>query len=201
MPHGPLWGGGRTTVAMSTPPTEPELLVRSTARSADGSWRCSWRCSCSDWSPWPLEQAANDNPTEPSLVGPTTTAVAAPTAVPTTVALVTPVVSAPSNPARATGPAMTTATGADNREDKEPKDEPVRRFLRNNGLSITLVSAFLITWLAGQSTSGQRVYNAELEQNGEEPYRPARISGLHTSAKRRPRPGSRSSCRWRSMSC
>ncbi len=50
----------------------------------------------------------------------------------------------------------------------------MRRVLRNNGLSITLVSAFLITWLAGQSTSGQRVYNAELVQNGEQP-----ISFLH----------------------
>ena len=50
----------------------------------------------------------------------------------------------------------------------------MRRFLRNNGLSITLVSSFLVIWLGGQTTSGQRVYNAELQQNGESP-----ISFLH----------------------
>ena len=50
----------------------------------------------------------------------------------------------------------------------------MRRFLRNNGLSITLVSSFLVIWLAGQTTSGHRVYNAELQQNGESP-----ISFLH----------------------
>jgi hypothetical protein len=40
----------------------------------------------------------------------------------------------------------------------------MRRFLRNNGLSIVLIAAFLLIWLIGQTISGMRTYNAELRQ-------------------------------------
>ncbi len=43
----------------------------------------------------------------------------------------------------------------------------MRRLLRDNGLSITLVSVFLLIWLAGQTTTGLRTYNAERRQDGE----------------------------------
>jgi hypothetical protein len=43
----------------------------------------------------------------------------------------------------------------------------VRRFIRNSGLSIALVSAFLLIWLVGQTTAGMRAYNAERRQAGE----------------------------------
>jgi hypothetical protein len=42
--------------------------------------------------------------------------------------------------------------------------ERVRRFWKNNSLSIVVVSAFLIIWLAGQTATGMRTYNAELRQ-------------------------------------
>jgi hypothetical protein len=41
-----------------------------------------------------------------------------------------------------------------------------RRFIRDNALGITLVVAFLVIWMAGQSTAGLRVYNAERAQDG-----------------------------------
>jgi hypothetical protein len=43
----------------------------------------------------------------------------------------------------------------------------VRRFLRNNGLSVALVGAFLLIWLVGQTTTGLRTYNAERRQDGD----------------------------------
>ena len=43
----------------------------------------------------------------------------------------------------------------------------MRRFLRNNGLSITLVSSFLAIWLGGQTTAGLHKYNAEQVEDGE----------------------------------
>jgi hypothetical protein len=43
----------------------------------------------------------------------------------------------------------------------------MRRFLRNNSLSIVVVAAFLLIWLVGQTTAGLRTYNAEQRQDGE----------------------------------
>jgi hypothetical protein len=43
----------------------------------------------------------------------------------------------------------------------------VRRFLRNNSLSIALVSVFLLIWLVGQTTAGLRTYNAQRRQDGD----------------------------------
>jgi hypothetical protein len=43
----------------------------------------------------------------------------------------------------------------------------MRRFLRNNSLSIALVGAFLLIWLAGQTSAGLRTYNAERRQDGD----------------------------------
>jgi hypothetical protein len=43
----------------------------------------------------------------------------------------------------------------------------MRRFLRNNGLSLVVVAAFLVIWLGGQSWSGMRTYNEERRDNGE----------------------------------
>ncbi len=124
MPHGPL-GGGRTTVAMSTPPTEPS------SGSVDGPQR-RWVMAVLvavlvlGLVALAARTSSEDNPTEPSLVGPTTTAVAAPTAAPTTVALVTPVVGAPVEP----GPGDRAGNREDKpgdkrddrRDDKKPKD-------------------------------------------------------------------------------
>src|SRR5918995_2966294 len=42
----------------------------------------------------------------------------------------------------------------------------MRRLLRENGLSIVLVSAFLAFWI-GQSVAGHREYNDEQRQHGE----------------------------------
>ena len=42
----------------------------------------------------------------------------------------------------------------------------MRRFLKNNGLSVVLLTAFLVIWLGGQATAGMRVYNAEQLQMG-----------------------------------
>jgi hypothetical protein len=43
----------------------------------------------------------------------------------------------------------------------------MRRFLRNNSLSIALVSSFLLIWLVGQTSAGLRTYNAERRQDGQ----------------------------------
>jgi len=43
----------------------------------------------------------------------------------------------------------------------------VRRFFRNNSLSITVLTVFLLIWLVGQTTVGLRTYNAERRQDGE----------------------------------
>jgi hypothetical protein len=43
----------------------------------------------------------------------------------------------------------------------------MRRFWKNNSLSIVVVSAFLLIWLVGQTTAGLRTYNAERRQDGE----------------------------------
>jgi hypothetical protein len=43
----------------------------------------------------------------------------------------------------------------------------VRRFFRNNSLSVEVVAAFLLIWLVGQTTAGLRTYNAERRQDGE----------------------------------
>jgi hypothetical protein len=43
----------------------------------------------------------------------------------------------------------------------------VRRILRNNSLSIALVTAFLLIWLVGQTTAGLRTYNAAQRQDGD----------------------------------
>jgi hypothetical protein len=43
----------------------------------------------------------------------------------------------------------------------------MRRFLRENGLSIIVLAAFLVIWLAGQTLTGLHTYNAEREQAGE----------------------------------
>ena len=42
----------------------------------------------------------------------------------------------------------------------------IRGVLRRNGLAIALLSAFLLIWLAGQTTSGLRTYNAERSAAG-----------------------------------
>jgi hypothetical protein len=39
-------------------------------------------------------------------------------------------------------------------------------FWRNNGLSIVVVSTFLLIWLVGQTAAGLRTYNAELRESG-----------------------------------
>jgi hypothetical protein len=44
----------------------------------------------------------------------------------------------------------------------------VRRFVRNNSLSIVIVAVFLAIWLGGQTTSGWRTFNAEQKQDGQE---------------------------------
>lgn len=41
----------------------------------------------------------------------------------------------------------------------------MRRFFKNNGLSVVVGAAFLIIWLAGQTTAGLRSYNAERRQD------------------------------------
>ena len=46
------------------------------------------------------------------------------------------------------------------------EDAGVRRLLRNNGLSIVLVGAFLLIWLGGQTVAGLHTYNAERQQAG-----------------------------------
>jgi hypothetical protein len=42
----------------------------------------------------------------------------------------------------------------------------MRRFFRNNGLSVVLLSLFVLFW-AGQSVAGHREYNSDQEQHGE----------------------------------
>ena len=41
------------------------------------------------------------------------------------------------------------------------------RFLRNNGLSVVVVGAFLAIWLIGQSWAGMRTYNEQRREDGE----------------------------------
>jgi hypothetical protein len=43
----------------------------------------------------------------------------------------------------------------------------VRRFLRNNSLSVVTLGAFLVIWLGGQAWAGHRTYNAEQRAHGE----------------------------------
>jgi succinate dehydrogenase hydrophobic anchor subunit len=47
------------------------------------------------------------------------------------------------------------------------KSARVRRALRNNSLSIAVISVFLLIWLIGQTTAGLRTYNAERRQSGD----------------------------------
>ncbi len=42
----------------------------------------------------------------------------------------------------------------------------MRQIFRNNGLSIVLVSLFLIFW-AGQSVAGHREYNSDQQEHGQ----------------------------------
>jgi hypothetical protein len=44
----------------------------------------------------------------------------------------------------------------------------IRRLWRNNGLSLVVVGAFILIWLAGQTAAGVRTYNDERRQEGEE---------------------------------
>jgi hypothetical protein len=44
----------------------------------------------------------------------------------------------------------------------------MRRFLKRNGLSVAVVSIFLLIWLVGQTTAGLRTYNADRRQSGEQ---------------------------------
>ena len=43
----------------------------------------------------------------------------------------------------------------------------MRRFVRDNALSLVLFGAFLLFWIVGQSVAGVRAYNAEQESHGE----------------------------------
>jgi hypothetical protein len=43
----------------------------------------------------------------------------------------------------------------------------VRRFLRDNALSIVAVGLFLAVWMGGQSVAGMRAYNADQRDHGE----------------------------------
>ena len=41
------------------------------------------------------------------------------------------------------------------------KAGPMRRLLRENGLSVTVVATFLVIWFGGQTVAGLHSYNAE----------------------------------------
>ena len=43
----------------------------------------------------------------------------------------------------------------------------MRRFLRNNALSLVVCACFLVIWLVGQSWSGMRTYNMERREDNE----------------------------------
>jgi hypothetical protein len=43
----------------------------------------------------------------------------------------------------------------------------MKRFLRDNSLSIVFISLFIVVWLAGQSIAGLHVYNDEQREHGE----------------------------------
>ena len=43
----------------------------------------------------------------------------------------------------------------------------MRRFLRENGLSITVLTAFLAIWFGGQAATGFNTYNSERHLDGE----------------------------------
>lgn len=43
----------------------------------------------------------------------------------------------------------------------------MRQFLRNNGLSVVVVGAFLVIWLVGQTWAGMRTYNEQEREDGE----------------------------------
>ena len=42
----------------------------------------------------------------------------------------------------------------------------MRKWLRRNGLSIVVITTFLLIWLIGQTSAGLRVFNAERRQDG-----------------------------------
>lgn len=42
----------------------------------------------------------------------------------------------------------------------------VRKWLRRNGLSIVVITTFLLIWLIGQTSAGLRIFNAERRQDG-----------------------------------
>jgi len=44
---------------------------------------------------------------------------------------------------------------------------PMRRFLRENGLSVTVLTAFLAIWFGGQTATGLNTYNSERRLDGE----------------------------------
>lgn len=43
----------------------------------------------------------------------------------------------------------------------------MRKIFWNNGLSIAIIAAFLVIWLAGQTSAGLRTFNAERRQDGQ----------------------------------
>jgi hypothetical protein len=43
----------------------------------------------------------------------------------------------------------------------------MRRFLRNNGLTLATLGVFLLVWLVGQALTGQHTYNADQEEHGQ----------------------------------
>jgi hypothetical protein len=45
----------------------------------------------------------------------------------------------------------------------------MRRFLKDNGLSIVAIGLFLLVWMGGQSVAGMRSYNADQVEHGEAP--------------------------------
>ena len=54
----------------------------------------------------------------------------------------------------------------------------ISRWLRENGLSLTLVALFLAFWV-GQAMAGHRHYNEEQREHGQ-PAVAARLSGIET---------------------
>jgi hypothetical protein len=59
------------------------------------------------------------------------------------------------------------APGVHTKRLQEWKGEWMRRFLRNNGLSLVVGAAFLLIWLVGQTTAGMHTYNAAQRHAGE----------------------------------
>ena len=63
----------------------------------------------------------------------------------------------------------------------------MRRVLRENGLSITLLSLFLLFWV-GQSVVGHREHNSDQREHLQPEVATSPTFKARTSGKRRPRP-------------